>query len=89
MNVEKEIHELTAKLREILDPEGEGWINCSTDVVIDDLIMGGVAVVVRCANCKYCSFLKDGGSQCTRVDGLLMTKPDDFCSYGIRRAENG
>lgn len=44
-----------------------------------------VVEVVRCEDCKYCRTLKDGGSQCERIDGLLMTKPNDYCSYGERR----
>ena len=44
-----------------------------------------VVEVVRCKDCKYCRTLKDGGSQCERLDGLLMTKPTDYCSYGERR----
>lgn len=43
MTVEQEIHELTVKLQEILDPDGYGWINCATAVVIDDLIRAGVS----------------------------------------------
>lgn len=45
--------------------------------------------VVRCKDCKYCITLKDGGSQCERIDGLLMTKPNDYCSYGKRSEKNG
>lgn len=47
-----------------------------------------VVEVVRCKDCKFCRALKDGGSQCERIDGLLMTKPNDYCSYGKRREEN-
>lgn len=46
-----------------------------------------VVEVVRCKDCKYYSPLKDGGSQCERLDGLLMSKPNDFCSYGERKEE--
>ena len=42
MNTDKQIEKLHDELKEILDPEGFGWINRSTEVVIDDLIMGGV-----------------------------------------------
>lgn len=37
--------------------------------------------VVRCKDCKYRRDL-DGGVKCDRMDGLLMTLPDDYCSYG-------
>lgn len=46
-----------------------------------------VVEVVRCKDCKYCRTLKDGGSQCERIDGLLMTKPNDYCSYGERKEQ--
>lgn len=46
-----------------------------------------VVEVVRCKDCKYCKPLKDGDSQCDRLDGLLMSKPNDFCSYGERKEE--
>ena len=44
MNTDKQIDKLHDALREILDPEGYGWINKSTEVVIDDLIMAGVSI---------------------------------------------
>ncbi len=46
-----------------------------------------VVEVVRCKDCKHHRTLKDGGVQCERIDGLLMTLPNDFCSYGERREE--
>lgn len=39
--------------------------------------------VVRCKDCKYHRDL-DGGVKCERMDGLLMTLPNDFCSYGAK-----
>ncbi len=39
MTPEQEISELTERLKSVLDSE---WIDCATDVVIDDLIMNGV-----------------------------------------------
>ena len=42
MTVEEKIYEIADKLREILDPDGEGWVSCATAVVIDDLIRAGV-----------------------------------------------
>lgn len=44
MNTDKQIEKLHDDLREIIDPEDCGWINRSTEVVIDDLIMGGVGI---------------------------------------------
>lgn len=45
MNVEQQLTELHDNLREILDPDDCGWISRATEVVIDDLIMGGVVMV--------------------------------------------
>lgn len=42
-----------------------------------------VVEAVRCKDCKYHRDL-DGGVKCERMDGLLMTLPNDFCSYGIK-----
>ena len=44
MNTDKQIEKLHDELREIIDPDDCGWINRSTEVVIDDLIMGGVSI---------------------------------------------
>ena len=55
---------------------------------IEDAPEEDVIEVVRCKDCKFCRTLKDGGSQCERIDGLLMTKPNDYCSYGKRRVED-
>lgn len=43
-----------------------------------------VVEVVRCKDCKYHRDL-EGGVKCGRMDGLLMTLPNDFCSYGERK----
>lgn len=45
-----------------------------------------VVEVVRCKDCKYHRDL-DSGVKCERIDGLLMTLPSDYCSYG-RRQDN-
>ena len=42
------------------------------------------AEIVRCKDCKYHRDL-DGGVKCERMDGLLMTLPNDFCSYGKKK----
>lgn len=44
LSTDKQIDKLHDALSEIIDPEGYGWINKSTEVVIDDLIMGGVSI---------------------------------------------
>lgn len=52
---------------------------------IEKRVNNDLVEVVRCKDCKYCRPVKDGGSECERVDGLLMTTPSDYCSYGERR----
>ena len=48
----------------------------------------GVAEVVRCKDCKYWVCDDDVG-HCDNPDGLdNYAKPDDFCSYGERRAND-
>ena len=46
-----------------------------------------VVEVVRCKDCKYGKNFRDGGVNCNRIEGLLMIKPNDYCSYGKRREE--
>ncbi len=45
--------------------------------------------VVRCKDCKHCLDLIMGGMWCEHPDKImpLGSNPDDFCSYGERRAE--
>lgn len=45
----KRLEELHDALRQVLDPDDYGWINRSTEVVIDDLIMAGVGMVSEVA----------------------------------------
>lgn len=41
--ISKQIEELHDALKEVLDPDDFGWINCSTEVVIDDVVRVCVA----------------------------------------------
>ena len=51
--------------------------------------------VIRCKDCKhYVQFLQDNkGCRCTIFSGCYdrpyPTEPNDFCSYGERRTDNG
>ena len=47
-----------------------------------------VVEVVRCKDCKYCFDAIMGGMWCEHPDNImpLGSNPDDFCSYGERRA---
>ena len=62
------------------------WDGHTPQVAIDRLskLSANVVEVVRCKDCKYHEDL-DGGVKCQRIDGLLMTLPDDYCCYGVRK----
>ena len=64
-----------------LDNLAEGFSEAGR--VIDRMPTADVVEVVRTKDCKYHHNL-DGGVKCERMDGLLMTLPNDFCSYGRR-----
>lgn len=49
-----------------------------------------VRPVVRCKDCKYYETGKDYTPYCTNFENLLEEmNPDDYCSYGERKEENG
>ena len=47
----------------------------------------GVVPVVRCKDCKYYMLWEDSEDKrtCSKSIGLMISDPDDFCSYGERR----
>ena len=69
--------------------------NCPHRVTLEEakkkLLSSDVVEVVRCKDCKwYCQEvccnshipIDDGATPC------ILTKPNDYCSYGERRSEN-
>ncbi|MBR4079683.1 MAG: hypothetical protein IKK29_05680 [Christensenellaceae bacterium] len=82
------------KLLELLDHATEvfrfdAWEN--TDKIADYLIEHGVAIPVRCKDCKYYGIT---GYQACEVHSstlfeddyyIVTMEPDDFCSYGERK----
>ena len=52
-----------------------GYITMS----VEDIPAADVAPVVRCKDCKFWDF-----GDCYRLE---LSRPDDFCSYGERKAE--
>ena len=46
--------------------------------------------VVRCKDCKHYMLWEDSEDKCTcaKSIGLMVSDPDDFCSYGERRTNN-
>ena len=47
--------------------------------------------VVRCKDCKHYMLWEDSDDKktCAKSIGLMVSSPDDFCSYGERRTDNG
>ncbi len=85
IDIDKAIH---LAIQAVVEVVGHGISQIDAVNIADKFVnapTADVVEVVRCRDCKYCRRLKDGGSQCERIDGLLMTKPTDFCSYGERR----
>ena len=67
----------------------ESWI-------ADHLIANGVTIPVRCKDCKHCRICypeKQVGKEATQgwycKEHKSYRRPDDFCSYGERRADLG
>lgn len=76
---------LLQKAKELLRDDAFGGVRIVRE--IERAPAEDVVEVVRCKDCKYHRDL-DGGVKCERIDGLLMTLPNDFCSYGRRRTDN-
>ena len=53
---------------------------------IDDAPTIDAVPVVRCKDCKWCS---QSGLCNLYISFTPSMKPDDFCSYGERRADDG
>lgn len=59
------------------------------EFVADYLIANDVVHVVRCKDCKHYEKTTLGNGDrcmCTKFLGLTIPKPDDFCSYGEKKA---
>ena len=63
-----------------LDNLAEGFLEA--DRVLLRIPTADVVEVVRCKDCMRSKTI-DGGIKCERFDGLLMIKPDDYCSFGF------
>ena len=58
--------------------------------VADHLIANGVTIPVRCKDCKWYTLKRNvayNGHFCDKI--IEFVKPDDFCSYGERRTDDG
>lgn len=66
---------------------------CATLMWVDEAPTIDAVPVVRCKDCKNVSMSGYTGKLfCTRPLGsyaCVLTKKDNFCSYGERRADNG
>ena len=73
---------------------GGGLENEDIDAIINaiDAVPTIDAVeVVRCKDCEFCVYNSSNDTyKCRSMNGMYRTvKPDDFCSYGERRAGDG
>ena len=60
------------------------------ETLADYLIKNGVVPVVRCKDCKYYETHKPSVTlNCERDGRLIPMMPDDYCSYGERKCDNG
>ena len=57
-----------------------------TEAVADYLLDNDVVPVVRCKDCKHLG-IKDFAFGCCNRKMIGIIQPDDYCSYGERRAE--
>ena len=86
----------------LIDADALGVGRCSRDVLPADYCAGwnglirllekapavDAVPVVRCRECKYYK-PDEFECGCDFAGGLPYVKPDDFCSYGERRASDG
>jgi hypothetical protein len=69
------------------------WLNPAipnvVNVILDRLPAADVVEVVRCRDCKHLVINPFGnGDICCRWDEWIYPEPNDFCSYGERKAGN-
>lgn len=56
--------------------------------MLEEAPAADVVEVVRCKDCKNCTLDAVWGRYwCDRGIGVIQVKPNDFCSYGVRRGE--
>lgn len=80
--------ELREKLIQILSvPIYAHELADPTEVVADYLLDNDVVPVVRCKDCKYCDPEWNHCDHPMSTSIPIPRKPDDFCSYGERRAD--
>jgi hypothetical protein len=59
---------------------------CEADIeIVDEIPAADVVAVVRCKDCKF----QGDEDDCPLLSLSAYTEPDDFCSYGERRGEDG
>ena len=71
---------------------GVPWSTTGVQKQIDKLPTVDAVEVVRCKDCaNYHEFIS--GNRCVHFNGgdgrAYQTSPNDFCSYGERRSDNG
>lgn len=94
---EKRLIDLDVAIAKIQDEGvlGEGYAAYERieDVcdMLEDCPTVDAVEVVRCKDCKHYMLWEDSDDKktCAKSIGLMVSSPDDFCSYGERRTDNG
>ena len=80
------------KLVELIRDACDNGKDCATkacwDCLADGLIAKGVVTIpVRCKDCKHYMLWEDSDDKktCAKSIGLMVSDPDDYCSYGERK----
>ena len=84
--MEKEMRNLIDR-DELIDSLGVSDMEIFAKEVIGDAPTVDAVEVVRCKECKHYMLWEDSDDKktCAKSIGLMVSSPDDFCSYGERR----
>ena len=72
---------------ELIDSLGISDMEIFAKEVIGDAPTVDAVEVVRCKDCKHYMLWEDSDDKktCAKSIGLMVSSPDDFCSYGERK----
>ena len=63
----------------------------ATEIAYKNGYADAMCSIVRCKNCEFCGYNSSNGTyKCRSMNGMNRTvEPNDFCSYGERRDNDG
>lgn len=89
-------NDMRDRLVELIQNSVDGCASYWAELIADHLIANGVVPVVRCKDCKHC---EKEYPVCNGIDepqpkylckvADTYMNPDDYCSCGERKADNG